>query len=471
MKKIIIIGGGVAGISALWALHQYHDVILLEANREIGGHAYTHHVTEDGNTISVDMGVEYLHERLSPNLFALMKQLKIPSYIAPLSFIAFEPKQNRDMRYWSNQRLSGELHKQLLNEMDRFQSELHELALHNKDQLKSLSVRDFLTKGNYSHDFAQKALLPLLTTFSGCNAPSLDYSLLYVMLSFNMNLLSFFTSCHWRKLRGGITQYLNVLQRTLEDNIHVNSTVSAVEKVGNKHRVHLNNEKIHDADVIVFACQADIALRLLSKPTVEQQKILGTFDYVDVQSCLHSDTQSLNLPKNSSEYFQFELAVEPTDSSPGYLTRVVDKLSPYNGLKTPLFVSFDRTSHIDPMKIISLKKWRLPKLRPRDLWNKLQVRQIQGINDLWFCGTDYSLSGHEGAMVSGLVIANRLGAPYPFKDNWLANAQFNTVKQFMGVYSPLQKLTQPISQKAYIIGKKLKLHKHFAHHIMSDLLF
>ena len=202
-----------------------------------------------------------------------------------------------------------------------------------------------------------------------------------------------------------------------------------------------------------------------------QQKILGTFEYVDVQSSLHTDQETLSLPTKATEYFQFELAEHPTSDFPGYLTRVINHLKPYQDITQPLFVSFDRGESLSSNEVITTKNWRLPKLRPKDLWNKMQVRNIQGQNNLWFCGTDYSLTGHEGAMVSGLVIAHHLGADYPFEHNWLAKSQFNTIKQFMGVYSKTEKLKNTVNQKAFSFAKKLKVHQKFAHHFISELLF
>ncbi|KTD61970.1 FAD-dependent oxidoreductase [Legionella shakespearei] len=470
MKEIIIIGGGGAGMGALWALSKTHDVTLLEAGAEIGGHAYTHEVQVNDKKIAIDMGVEYIHERLSPNFFALINQLQLPSYIAPLSFCAFS-SEDREHNYWSNSRLGGTLNERFFDEMNRFHNDLQSLVFKNKDALKRLSVGDFVKQRNYSDDFAKQVLLPILTTFSGCRAPSLDYSLLYVALSFNMNLLSFFSPCHWRKLSGGIHQYLLKLSAQLQDKIRLNCKVKHVAPQADKVIITLDNNETMEAKRVVFACQAEIALKLIKNPDALQQKILAAFEYVDVQSSLHTDKSALNLPQQANEYFQFELADTPSYDFPGYLTRVINHLQPYYQLEQELFVSFDRAETLDSDKIIVTKNWRLPKLRPKDLWNKMQVHTIQGKNNLWYCGTDYSLTGHEGAMVSGLVIAHHLGAAYPFEENWLAKAQFNTIKQFMGIYSKTEKIKTGVNQKAFSLAKKLKINQKFAHHVMSELLF
>jgi hypothetical protein len=52
---------------------------------------------------------------------------------------------------------------------------------------------------------------------------------------------------------------------------------------------------------------------------------------------------------------------------------------------------------------------------------------------MWFCGTDTSITGHEGAMVSAFILAEKLGVPYIFKDNKMAQQQFNVVKFVMGI--------------------------------------
>ena len=56
--KIAIIGSGIAGLAAARALAPAHQVTLLEANAEPGGHVVTH----ETRGLAVDMGsVSYTH--------------------------------------------------------------------------------------------------------------------------------------------------------------------------------------------------------------------------------------------------------------------------------------------------------------------------------------------------------------------------------------------------------------------------
>tara|TARA_R110000868_G_scaffold123197_3_gene326395 strand:- start:106 stop:1518 length:1413 start_codon:yes stop_codon:yes gene_type:complete len=470
LKKIAIIGGGAAGSVAAWALHKNHDVTLFEAESYLGGHAYTHVIANEGKQVSIDMGVEYFHERLSPNLSAILEHFNIGSYIAPLSFKAFN-QNNPNLIYWSNCQLGGDLGNSLHDEMNRFQLDMINIMQKDNPALKGMSVQQFLDQENYSENFRLQALLPLMTTFSGCKASSLDYSLMYFALSFNMNLLSFFTASHWRKVDGGIHAYLKQIHHYLNDRVKTNCRVSSVEKTKDGIVVTLEDKSTYHFDEIIFACQAYIAKDLIKNITHEQLACLSAFEYVDVQSTLHTDIAAVSCQPLSHEYCQFGLTSEPTRSFVGTLTRVNNNLHPYQKLDPTLFVSFDNRESIDASKIIAEKNWKLPKLRPIDMAHKRKIANIQGKGSFWFCGTDYSLTGHEGALVSGLVIADHLGAACPFKVNWLARAQFDVIKSFMGIYTAKEKITEKLVEIIFKTAKFLNLHRRLSSRFVKDLIF
>lgn len=57
-KRVAVVGSGVAGLAASWALNEYssHEVVLFESNDYIGGHTHTVEFTKDGKTTPVDSG-------------------------------------------------------------------------------------------------------------------------------------------------------------------------------------------------------------------------------------------------------------------------------------------------------------------------------------------------------------------------------------------------------------------------------
>ena len=71
--KIAIIGSGISGLSAAWALKDKADVQLFEKRNRIGGHSCTMDVDYDGVSIPVDVGFIVYNATNYPNLIALFE--------------------------------------------------------------------------------------------------------------------------------------------------------------------------------------------------------------------------------------------------------------------------------------------------------------------------------------------------------------------------------------------------------------
>ena len=68
MKKIAIIGSGVSGLGAAWALRDKADVTVFEKSSRPGGHACTHSFDYDGTALNVDLGFIVYNGLNYPNL-------------------------------------------------------------------------------------------------------------------------------------------------------------------------------------------------------------------------------------------------------------------------------------------------------------------------------------------------------------------------------------------------------------------
>lgn len=81
-KKVAIVGSGVAGIGALWALNRtHHDVYIYEASDRLGGHTNTVEFKHQKYKTNVDTGFIVLNAatyRMS-ELHLLRKLLIVPS--------------------------------------------------------------------------------------------------------------------------------------------------------------------------------------------------------------------------------------------------------------------------------------------------------------------------------------------------------------------------------------------------------
>src|SRR5579871_3648838 len=86
--RIAVIGGGIAGLGAAWALSRRHAVSLYEADKRLGGHANTFDVDTEDGPISVDTGFIVYNERNYPNFTRLLARLGISSRPTSMSFSA-----------------------------------------------------------------------------------------------------------------------------------------------------------------------------------------------------------------------------------------------------------------------------------------------------------------------------------------------------------------------------------------------
>lgn|GEM_PF-4680217 len=125
---------------------------------------------------------------------------------------------------------------------------------------------------------------------------------------------------------------------------------------------------------------------------------------------------------------------------------------------------------LDPSKVILRKQWKLPKLRPLDLHRRSLIRAIQGRERIWYCGTDFSYGGHEGALTSGLVLAQRFGASVDQGGNASARIQFELVKDLMGVESASGKLIRQLDQRLLRIAEKMGAVERLAPRVMRHYL-
>lgn len=427
-SRIAVVGGGGAGSVAAWLLARQHDVTLFEAGDYLGGHAYSHPIDTEHGTLHVDMGVEHFNEKLAPNLHRLLGQFGIGSYVAPSSVHVEFPGEGQT---WNNLNFLGQLRDELHEEFDRFHLEMNRLPI-GEERYRGMSIGDYLDENGYSKRFKYQAMNPILSVYSGCHAPSLDYNLTYVALSFTMNLLSFFSAGYWRKAEGGIHRYLQRVTAELGDRIRLATPVDSVAPTPDGVTVTAGGQA-HEFDHVVIATHADVAHGMLASAGRE---LLADFAYVPVESVLHQDVSWLS-PVGGDAYCQFRMPpgfdLGRAEHLPGSLTRNCNVLYPFRDVKEPILITFDPQEPIEEDKVLARRRWKLPQLRPVDVRRKRRLAEIQGRDNIWFCGTDTTVTGHEGAIVSGMVIAERLGVPHPFAQDATAAAQFRTVKEFMGL--------------------------------------
>jgi predicted NAD/FAD-binding protein len=175
-RRVAIVGGGVAGLSAAWHLSENVsniDVELFEAEDRLGGHAHTVTVTNtDGSgSTDVDIGFMVFNEFNYPNMVRWFESLGVPNENTDMSLSVSLDKGNTVE--WNSDGIFGLLARRsqaldpqfyvMLYDMHCFHNEAARLLLLPEDDpRKAVTTGEYLRSHGYSQAFCIYYLLPMM---------------------------------------------------------------------------------------------------------------------------------------------------------------------------------------------------------------------------------------------------------------------------------------------------------------------
>jgi hypothetical protein len=177
--KIGVIGAGISGLGAAFALKDRHEVTLFEKDARLGGHANPVRIDYDGASIDIDTGFIVYNTRNYPNLIGLFDHLGVESVATDMSF-AFA---GRGLEWSSN--FPGGVFAQkrnllnpgflgMLSDIRRFNSQA--LADLEAGALCDLTLGGYLRLRGYGPAFERNYLLPMGAAIWSTNEPRLSRS-------------------------------------------------------------------------------------------------------------------------------------------------------------------------------------------------------------------------------------------------------------------------------------------------------
>ncbi len=77
-KKVVVIGGGAAGVFTAYLLKKnadsLFDVTVLEERDKLGGHTHSRPVSEGGETVNIDGGAQFFTKTVQPQYWDLLEK-------------------------------------------------------------------------------------------------------------------------------------------------------------------------------------------------------------------------------------------------------------------------------------------------------------------------------------------------------------------------------------------------------------
>ncbi len=411
-KKIAVVGGGISGLGAAYALSNTYQVTLFEAENRLGGHARTVFSGKSGQQ-PVDTGFIVFNYPNYPELTQLFSDLNVPIAKSDMSFGASLKDgkieyalRNFDAIFAQRKNLLNPKFIKMVWDINRFNT----IGLTVADD-ESLTIGQFLKRLKTGDWFRDYYLLPLSgAIWSTPTEKILDFPA-YAMLQFFKNhaLLSRSGQHQWYTVKGGSREYVSRLENALvqkQVEIRVNTPVASVTRHATGVAVNTYCSEPQTFDEVVFATHSDDTLALLSDPSEIEQRNLGSIKYQDNEVVLHSDVRVMpKLYKCWSSWVYTERKDKSTDKID--LTYWMNSLQPIP-LDDPLFVTLNSTHNIDQNKIHDQVTMRHPVYDLGVLNVQKDISLNNGHNKTWFSGAWMKNGFHEDGLSSGLDVARSI---------------------------------------------------------------
>ena len=411
-KKIAVVGGGISGLGAAYALSNTYQVTLFEAENRLGGHARTVFSGKSGQQ-PVDTGFIVFNYPNYPELTQLFSELNVPIAKSDMSFGASLKDgkieyalRNFDAIFAQRKNLLNPKFVKMVWDINRFNT----IGLTVAGD-ESLTIGQFLKCLKTGDWFRDYYLLPLSgAIWSTPTEKILDFPA-YAMLQFFKNhaLLSRSGQHQWYTVKGGSREYVSRLENALvqkQVEIRVNTQVASVTRHATGVVVKTYCSEPQTFDEVVFATHSDDTLALLSDPSEIEQRNLGSIKYQDNEVVLHSDVGVMpKLYKCWSSWVYTERKDKSTDKID--LTYWMNSLQPIP-LDDPLFVTLNSTHNIDQNKIHDQVTMRHPVYDLGVLNVQKDISLNNGHNRTWFSGAWMKNGFHEDGLSSGLDVARSL---------------------------------------------------------------
>jgi len=494
-QRVAIVGGGVAGLGAAWAFKRSNaenefQVTLFEAHPALGGAAYTYYGEGGYNEHGFAVMRDYFNFELLLEELGVGTDYSTGGFSAVYHNSTNTNSTNSNTTVYSTLGL-GDKFFDFYTQIGQLERDLQEaVETMHEEQLMTTTVRQFLQRPGspYTAEFAHQYLSVCMKSYLHAGAAVLDTPIaLLWAVERRFGLCTTPGAVPGRQVRNGSSSYVNALRDRLLDGdggnrvaIHTNTSITAF-KTYNGGLAGRDTVRLRDSegvwrtyDHVIFAIKRHEISDLLGAadsshcnlydateaaacrslyghlyPSKELPVMQSTVMHTDtalVESNLyplrdadgrwHADQVAYALHSNTTLTFdtpthevQQGLFTQNAGFQPPTRSRCHKTLpQPYKITDTKDNVD---SLNIPPAQILSQRDYSTPSHDTLFFKRGRSQHVLQGLENVWFAGCEQAVNFHEEAFVTGLVVAQRLGAGYAFSHSALALKRFVTVRAWV----------------------------------------
>jgi predicted NAD/FAD-binding protein len=425
--RVAVIGTGIAGSAAAWALSKRYPVTVYDREPRPGGHSHTVTIDYDGKLMAVDIGFIVYNELNYRDLTALFAHLGVETRESCMSFAVTADAGRFEWKgCGGNWR---ETAKGLFAQPRNLLSLSYLRMLRDILTFNTKSVEDFsagrlkdLTLAEY---FAWRKFAPrLLTDYLAPMGAAIWSAPADQMMQFPAeNFVAFFSNHRllqydrpiWRTVKGGSRRYVEKLLSGLAGQLRLGCAVTSIERSTHGVVVHDSHGRTESYDHVVIASHSDQALAMLSDASAGERAILGDLGYAPNVVYLHRDVRLM--PKRRRAWASWNFLRWKREGAALNDVAVTYWMNPLQGIdeNKPLFVSLNPPFAPDPARTFGRYICDHPQYSAAAFAAQKRLGEIQGQRHTWFCGAWTGYGFHEDGLRSGLAVAQSLGASVPWR--------------------------------------------------------
>ncbi len=414
--KIVVIGGGIAGITCAYVLSRAHEVTLIERNEYLGGHTNTRVVSDPTNPeLPVDTGFIVCNSRNYPHFYTFLDQLGVKRQDSDMSF-GFSCEKT-GLQYMGPSvaeflKAPGNLLNprfvSMILEQRRFNARARvDLA---QGILGDIPLGEYLQRLGTSEYFLQHYLAPLIgAIWSAPDSNALEFPALTFLTFFNNHgMLELATRPQWQTVCGGSHSYIKAFRQRFRGSLRLVSEVAKVRRSEQGVSVVTKGGELEAFDKVILATHADEALSLLEDPSEHELQALGSWRYSRNRTVLHTDASVLGPKKRLWAAWNYRRRLSSTADSPVAITYYMNKLQNLE-TSTDYFVTLNAEGDIKPESILYETVYTHPIYTPQSPVSQRAIRALNGTRHTYFCGAYMRYGFHEDAVQSALDVTRAFG--------------------------------------------------------------
>jgi predicted NAD/FAD-binding protein len=425
--RVAVVGTGIAGNAAAWALSKRYPITVYDREIRPGGHGHTVIIDYDGKPLAVDIGFIVYNELNYPDLTALFAHLGVETIESCMSFAVTADAGRFEWKGGGNtwrataeglfaqpRNLLSPSYLWMLRDILTFNTK--SVEDHAAGRLAGLTLGEYFAKRKFAPRLLTDYLAPMgAAIWSAPSDQMLDFPAENFVAFFNNHRLLQYDRPVWRSVKGGSRRYVEKLTSAFRDRLRLGCAVTSIQRTPHGVVVNDSHGGSDAYDHVVIASHSDQALAMLSDASDRERSVLGDIRCAPNVVYLHRDVRLM--PKRRRAWASWNFLRWQREGSTVNDVAVTYWMNRLQGIDDdkPLFVSLNPPFAPGPALTFGKYMCDHPQYNAAAFSAQKRLGEIQGKRHTWFCGAWTGYGFHEDGLRSGLAVAEALGASVPWR--------------------------------------------------------